>query len=134
MSNIEWIVIPNKSVNGLEFGIERPIVRKTIGKPKRVFSKTSTSANTTDDYSDFHVYYSADDKLEAIEFFGRNIKLLINTRQVFPGTLSTIKEILPDLEECCGSYISKADSIGVGIEEENIDSLLVGCKNYYRRV
>ena len=132
MSYTEWNIIPNASVNELEFGMKRSVVWETLGKPRRVFRKSFNSANTTDDYSDFHVYYSAQDQLEAIEFFGNDICLFINSKQVFPGSLSTTKTILPDLEECFGSYISKAASIGIFSEDEEIESILVGCKDYYK--
>jgi len=131
MSNTGWNVIPNVSVNGLDFGIERTAVRKVLGKPKKVFRKTSSSENTTDAYADFHVYYSPEDQLEAIELFGSNISLSINSQPVYPGTLSSARKILPDLEDCYGSYISKEASIGISAEEGSIVSILVGRKNYY---
>ena len=134
MSNTEWNIIPNNSVNGLEFGTKRSAVRETFGQPKRVFRKSSNSVNTTDDYSVFHVFYSVNDQLEAIEFFGKDICLYINSRQVFPGTLNTIRKTLPDLEEYFDSYISKAASIGICTEGQTIDSILVGCKDYYKQV
>ena len=50
------------------------------------------------------MHYAVNDMMEAIEIFDTNIHLFINSWQVFPGTLSNIKKILPDLEECFGSY------------------------------
>ena len=131
MSNNEWHVIPNTSVNGLTFGMDRLTVRKILGVLNDVFRKSNDSANTTDDYSDFHVYYSSENQLEAIELFSRNISLFINSQLVFPGKLSDAQKILPDLEECFGSYISKVASIGICAEEGNILSILIGCKDYY---
>ena len=131
MNSMCWTLLPTLSVNGMEFGTERSIVRKILGKPTRVFKKTSASDNTTDVYADYHVYYSADDKLDALEFFGNEISLSIDSQVLFPGTLSEAKNILPDLAECCGSYISKSASIGIGVEGDSIVSVLVGCKDYY---
>lgn len=132
MGKIDWNAVLNVSVDGIEFGTDRSVVRKILGKPKRVFSKTSDSVNTTDAYADFHAYYSADDKLEAIEVFAGNISLSINGKPVFPGTLSAVKEILPDLDGSCDSYVSKAGSVGICTEDDMIESILVGRKNYYR--
>lgn len=67
-----------------------------------------------------------------MEFFGGDVTVSINSQQVFPGTLSTVQEILPDLQDCFGSYISKAASVGVTAEDGKIKSLLAGCKNYYK--
>lgn len=131
MNNTCWSLLPTLSVNGMEFGTNRSKVRSILGKPTRVFKKTSTSDNTTDVYVDFHVYYSADDKLNAIEFFGGDISLSIDSQILFPGTLSEAKKVLPDLEECYGSYISRSASIGIGVEGDTIVSVLVGCKGYY---
>ena len=70
-------------------------------------------------------------KLEAIEFFGKEISLSINSQLVFPGTLSAANKILPDLMECFGTYISKSASVGICAEDDNIVSILVGRKDYY---
>lgn len=70
--------------------------------------------------------------MEAIEFFGGDINLSINSRSVFPGKLSLAKEILPDLEERFGSYISRMYSVGICAEEDMIVSILAGCKDYYK--
>ena len=132
MNYKEWNITPNVSVEGLVFGMDRSTVRKCLGKPKRVIKKTPESRNTADVYSSFHVYYSAEDHLEAVEFFGGEVRLLINSQLVFPGTLNTATAILPDLEESIGFYISKASSIGLCVEDETIESLLVGCRDYYK--
>lgn len=131
MSKMCWSLLPTLSVNGMEFGTDRSNVRSILGKPTRVFKKTSASNNTTDVYADFHVYYSTDDKLNALEFFGDGISLKIGSQTLFPGTLSDAKKVLPDLKESYGSYISRSTSIGIGVEGDTIVSVLVGCKDYY---
>ena len=103
-----------------------------LGEPADKFRKSDSSVNTTDVYPSFHVYYSADDKLEAIEFFGKDICISINSKPVYPGKLSAAKEVLPDIEECFGSYISKKCSVGICTEDDTIVSILVGRKNYYK--
>ena len=132
LSIMNWEIIPNESINGMRFGMERSDVRKILGKPKRVFKKTNEAVNTTDAYLDFHVYYSSDDRLEAIEFFGNNINLCINSHTVFPGSLKVARNVLPDLEDLYGSFISKSSSIGISTDEDIIISILAGCKDYYK--
>ena len=128
-----WNVIPTVSVGGIEFGTDRKIVRKILGKPDDSFRKTPSSVNTTDIYSSFHVYYSAEDKLVAVEFFGKDIYLAIDKQVIFPGKLNVAYEILPDLVNSFGSYISEKYSVGICIEGDTIVSVLVGCKNYYKK-
>ena len=131
--NIEyWNLVPAVSVNGIEFGTERSVVKKILGKPKRVFRKTPDAGNTTDAYADYHVYYSAEDKLEAIEIFGTGISLSIDSQPVYPGTLSAARKILPDIEENHGSFVSQRASVGIYVEDDSIVSILVGRKEYYR--
>ncbi len=130
MSNI-WVVEPNESVNGIRFGTDRKTVREILGRPERIFRKTPDSANTTDAYLPFHVYYSADDRFEAIELFDKKINLSVNSRLIYPGTLDEIRTVLPDLEGEYGSYISKGKSVGIYVEDGEIVSVLVGRKDYY---
>ena len=132
MKNTSWNLLPNTSVNGIMFGTDRLTVRKILGKPKRIFKKTADAANTTDAYDGFHVYYSAEDKLEAIELFDSEKKLSINSQQIFPGTLKEARKILPDLVGDNNSYSSKECSVGICTEEEGIISVLVGHKDYYK--
>ena len=133
MDNTNWNVQPNVSVNKIEFGTDRAYVRKLLGKPKRVFKKTANAVNTTDAYEDFHVYYSADDNLEAIELFEGSIALSINSHPVFPGTISAALKIIPDLVKNDGVYISESASIGICTEDDTIVSILIGRRNYYKQ-
>ena len=132
MSNTDWSVIPNISINGMLFGTDRNAIRKCLGKPKSVFKKTPDALNTTDAYAHFHVFYSADDKLEAIEVFGNEISLSIDSQMIFPGTLSAARKILPDIEGDYGFFESKSASVGISAEEDMIVSILVGGKGYYK--
>lgn len=107
------------------------MVRRELGEPLRTIRKAAKTVEITDVYPSFHVYYSADNTLEAIEFFGDDISLSLDSQILFPGTLSEAKKVLPDLEESYGSYISRSTSIGIGVEGDTIVSVLVGCKDYY---
>ena len=127
-----WELIPNDSVNGMKFGMERSEIRKLLGKPEKVFRKTSAAVNTTDAYADFHVYYSAEDRMEAIEFFNGNINLYIKLQRLLPGTLNEARSLFPDLTGSDEFYTSKASSVAICLEADKIVSVLVGRKDYYK--
>ena len=121
---------PNHRINGLEFGRDRALIREELGEPTKTFQEYD-SKSTVDVYPSIHVYYSTENKLEAVEFFGKDICLSINSQTIFPGTLSIARKIMPDIEECYGTFVSKASSVGISVEGDSIVSILVGCKNYY---
>ena len=102
-----------------------------MGEPIRSFQEYE-SKGIIDVYPSVHVYYSEDDKLEAVELFGNNTSLSIDSIPVFPGKLSDARRILPDLKECYGSFVSKTNSVGIGADGDTIVSILAGCRNYYK--
>lgn len=122
---------PNYRINGFDFGRDRSLIREELGNPVRSFQEYE-SKNTVDVYPSIHVYYSEDNKLEAVEFFGKEIRMSIQSQPVFPGTLRSARKILPDLEDCYGSFISRDSSVGITAENDSIISVLVGCKDYYK--
>ena len=61
-------ITPFVGVGCVEFDSNRDDNRKKLGKYTE-FRKSRFSKNTTDNYGDFHVYYSVDNKVDAIEFF-----------------------------------------------------------------
>lgn len=84
-------------------------------------------------YTDYHVYYSADDKFEAIEIFG-NVKVNINGHKVFPGNINDLGKIIPTLVRDEYAAIDKKNSIGITPyqdDPEKIEAILFGCKGYY---
>ena len=86
-----------------------------------------------DAYESFHVFYSKGNEVEAIEFFEGNI-LTLNGKTLFPGRVSTARKIIPDLIDDGDGYISTSMSIGITVsadDPEEIESVLVGCKDYY---
>ncbi len=132
MNKDHWILVPNHQINGLDFESDYAIIKKELGKPQKI-CKEYESNSRFEVYPSFHVYYSANNKFEAIEFFGKAISLSINSQIIFPGTLNTAQRIFPDLEECHGSYISRTYSIGIYAENDIIVSILAGCKDYYNK-
>ena len=126
-----WNLEPNNRINGIEFGRDHVKLREFLGKPGNTIQEYGSDC-IVDVYPFCHVYYSAKGKFEAIEFYGNDIILEINSQRVYPGTLSTAKKILPDLEDNFGTYVSKSSSVGIGVDGNNIISILVGCKDYYK--
>ena len=57
-----------KSVNGVAFGADRECIRKCLGGKYKEFKKNLFSKNTSDAFSDCVVYYTPDNKVDAIEF------------------------------------------------------------------
>lgn len=124
---------PNHRINGLEFGREHSVIRDALGDPIRII-KDYDSESIIEVYPTYHVYYAKDNKFEAIEFFGNNVHLSINSQLFYPGTLNDAREILPDLEEKYGTYLSKKYSVGFSVEEDKIISVLVGREGYYNQL
>ena len=126
------IVVPTESVNEVCFGASREEVRKEFGKKYKEMKKTPLSKNTMDAYEDFHVFYSEDDKFEAIEIFGK-VKVLVEDEKIFPGEKDAAMSLASDFMEDSESYISTSKSIGFSIDsKEKIESILFGCKKYYK--
>lgn len=129
----KYVVVPNVSVNGVQFGCSRVQAREVFGDSFRVFKKTPLSQNTTDDYKEFHVFYTVDDKFEAIEFFG-SVKVVLGRSTIFPGKVRKLQKLFPDLVDDGDGFTSVAFSVGVTVDEDDsskIDSILFGCENYF---
>jgi len=125
-----WIVEPLKSVNGIEFGTKREIVREKIKKDYKEFKKNKFSKNTTDDYGTFHMFYNEKNSLIAVEIF-RDIEVVVKNEIVFPGSLDKIKTIIPFLEKDDGCYCCSIFSVGVTAPEGMIESIVFGEQGYY---
>lgn len=125
-----WIAIPMKKVNDIEFGMERSEVRKKFTVPAREFKKSKYSKRTTDDFGSCHVYYDGKDKCEAVEIFDE-VAVYVDDKKIFPVTVEEVKKIIPDLVEEEDSYISEKLSIGIYAPGEKMESILIGCEGYY---
>ena len=133
MNSESWTLVPNERIGELIFGTERKEIHRILGKQRGVFRKSCFSKNTTDDYTDYHVYYSKKDTMEAVEIFS-GIEVSLNGRRLFPGTIEQAKTILTDLEYDSGSYISRTNSVGLYAPNDKgiIEAVLVACKSYYK--
>lgn len=127
---VKWSAIPLKEINGIKFGMPRSEVRKLLGNKYKEFRKNKFSKNTTDDFGICHVFYSQDDKCEAVEVFDK-CEVSVKGEVVFPMDILSAKKQIPDLEEDFGSYISKKLSIGIYAPEGNPESILFGKAGYY---
>ncbi len=131
---MKFTVELTKKVNGIAFGTDRKDVRKAFDSKYTEMKKNIFSKNTMDAYKDFHVYFDRNDQFEAIEIFN-NSELLIEEKIVFPGKLSVLRKVLPELcPDEYGGYIDKKNSVGVTTSTDNperLESILLGCKDYY---
>ena len=95
-----------KSVNGLPFDSSRQKVHQTFGKPIKSFRKSPLSKSYTDDYGAFHVYYTPDNQMEAVEFFsGAELELF---GKPLPWDYGMIKTWLLQLDPK-----AEADAVGI---------------------
>ena len=132
MDKIE--IEPYERVGNIKFGSERETVRKDNGNFKE-FRKSRFSKNSTDDFSSFHVFYSEDDRVEAVEFF-RESNLYFHDIQLFSQSYSDLKARFNALD----SSIREDESgiiyktLGFSVyspDGEQVESILVFEKGYY---
>lgn len=123
---------PLEEINGVAFGTKRKQVRKIFGSKYKEIRKNIYSKNTMDAYKEFHIYYDDDDKFEAIELYG-NVEVEVMGIQIYPGSKKNILELLDNVHIEENGVISKELSIGISLteDEDTIDSILFGCKDYY---
>lgn len=126
---LKWNVQPLKEVNGVRLGMKREAVRKILGEAKE-FKKSKFSKTTTDDFGCCHVFYDTNDECEAVEIFGE-VEVSVNGKVLFPTGIEEVKNVINDLEEEYGSFISKSQSIGIYAPEGKMESILFGNPGYY---
>ena len=125
----KWIIVPNKKIGDIEFGMKRKIVREVIGEEYKEFKKNIFSKNTTDDYGEFHVYYNGSE-CESVEIFEGEV--VYKGFNIMKLNLQKIKELFEDLKEDGENYyLSQKYSIGITMDGNKIDAILLGEKDYY---
>lgn len=127
---MRFLFNPNESIGKVKFGMERAEVRSVFPGFKKEFKKSKFSKNTADEFECCHVYYDANNKCNAVELFSTN-QLMYENKNLFALNISEFQKFFPDLTEEYGSYCSKKYSVGVTFEEGKVESILVGCKDYY---
>lgn len=124
----------NTSVNGIPFGSERAAVREALGGKYKEFKKSKFSKNTTDDFGTCHVFYSSDDRFDAIEIFSE-AAISVDSNSIplaCPALIAWVKDIDPEAAEDSDGIISKKLSIGVYAPNQEFESILFGKQGYYR--
>ena len=121
-------VVPLEKVGDVSFGMSRDEVRNIFGDASE-FNKSSLSKNTTDDFGFCHVFYK-DDKCEAVELFN-TADVVVNGTSIFNSDFETVKGLFPDAEDSGEGFTSKEMSVGVYAPDNQIQSILFGCKGYY---
>lgn len=127
---MKFVFVPNESIGEIMFGIDRNEIKAILNGFRGAFKKNKFSKNTADDFGYCHVYYDVNNKCNAVEFFAPN-ELLYNDENLFDMNETDLKNVFPDIIEEYGSYISLKYSIGVVFNDNKIESILVGCKDYY---
>ena len=127
-------IIPLVSVGKIKFGTDRADVRNSLGD-WREFKKNKFSKNTADDFGSCHVFYNAENKCVAVEFFRGNAALILNGQALFSldydGIKSTIKAAHNNIEADENGFTSAALQLGVYAPSENVEAILVADKGYY---
>lgn len=121
---------PNKSVGEIEFGFNRLEIRKILSGFKGEFKKNRFSKNAADEFECCYVYYDINDKCNAVEFFAPS-EICYSNKNLFELNIQELKSLFPDMVEEYGNYYSKKYSVGISFDENIIESILVGCKDYY---
>ena len=127
---LKWTATPLVEINGIKFGMSRSEVRTVLGGKCREFKKSKFSKNTTDDFGICHVFYTQEDKCEAVEVFSQ-CEVSVDGTVIFPVSISAVREQIDDLKEDIGSYISKKLSVGIYAPDGTPESILFGSAGYY---
>lgn len=126
-----WELKPLVSIGAIKFGMSREELRNLLGNKYTEFRKTKYSKNTTDDYGRFHVFYTEENKVEAVEIFD-GIEVLLNNEVIFPVAASEIERKIPGIEKSGDEYTHVDMSIGIATEDAKTESILLGEKDYYK--
>ena len=128
-------VIPFVSVNGINFGVTRDEVWRSLGKPEDSFFKVDDDVET-DIYSCFHIYYDKDYRFEAIEVvYVDEAEIYYDDEKVpysYEEVIEFFRKRFDDVEEDGAGFVSVKGSLGVYIEEaDEYDTILFAMKDYY---
>lgn len=125
-----WELIPLKSIGKVKFGMGRDEARRLLGDNYTEFKKSKFSKNTTDDYTKFHVFYTSDNKVDAVEFF-EGIEIMLDGKVIFPISSDEIESSIPGIVREGDSFTHAKKSIGLEVESGKAESILVGSEGYF---
>lgn len=126
----KWELIPNVSVGKIRFGMTRDELHNLFEAKYTEFKKSKFSKNTADDYGSFHVFYTPDNLVEAVEFF-EDAELELDGQVIFPINIEDIEGAIPGIEKEGNSFTHIEKSIGIEAEANQAESILIGAKGYY---
>jgi len=126
----KWNYYPLVSIGKISFGMKRSELRNEFINKYEEFEKNKFSKNTTDDFGKFHVYYSAEDLVEAVEIF-EGIEVEFEGKIIFPSSIDRLKKAFCNLEQDGDCYLQIENSFGIYAPNGKIESILMGCKGYY---
>ena len=125
-----WELKPLESVGNIVFGMDRSEARKRLGDQFTEFRKTKWSKNTTDDYGRFHVFYTPDDRVEAVEFF-EGVEIVLNGQTVFPIRTKEIEKVLPGIEKDDVGFTSVENAIAYQTNPVDAECIFVAGAGYF---
>lgn len=130
MSNLKFI--PYEGIEKISFGESRENVRKLLGNFTE-FKKSKFSKNTTDDFGFCHVFYTIDNKVNAIELFSDS-NICLNDKPLFTLNYSELKNFLSDSsieEDDSGAKFPKFGISVYAPDLNAIETILVYSKDYW---
>lgn len=125
-----WEFKPLESIGNIKFGMARSELHQLLKVKCTEFKKSKFSKNTADDYGGFHVFYTYDDRVDAVEIY-EGIKIILDGKQIFPVKAVDIEKLLPGIEKDGSDYTHISKSIGLQVGADRAESILLGAKGYY---
>ncbi len=125
----KWELQPLVAIGNIKFGMKREQVHQLFDKKYAAFKKSTLSKNTTDDYGKFHVFYTENNEVEAVEIF-EGIEVLLNGKKIYPVKANEIEALTGCVKDEDG-YMCVEKSIGFYAPDEKVESILVGEQGYY---
>lgn len=128
-----FTVKSQKSVNGVNFGETRQAVRKVFGDEFREVKKSPVSPNTMDAYKECHIFYTADNHLEAIEIFPENTIIIDNKQFSTEYDIAKvwIKDNDPSAIEADDGITSQRLGLNIYAPNGKIESILFATREYF---
>ncbi|MBB6624506.1 hypothetical protein [Clostridium gasigenes] len=124
----------------LKLGKTRNYIRKCFDNKFKEFKKTPISETSTDDFGYCHVYYTKEDKCEAIEFF-EIAKITFNGKSLMGEPYNNIKKFFEVIDNTIDFDDNGFTSIkyGIGVyapfaedePKEPVESIIIFEKGYY---
>jgi hypothetical protein len=115
---MEFEIVPYVHVGPIEFGLTRTDLRRRLNSPADGFRKSPTDTVLTDafDTLGFHVFYNAEDRCEAVEFYRLTMPTLYGRNlleQPFADARVWLQSLDPGIQAESGTLISHTYGLGL---------------------